>query len=1225
MNDAYRRAEAVFHDLLGQPAERRTAALAAACGDDEATMRRVRALLSAAAKSGAFLDGAPIAAEAAAGEKRGDRIGPYILIEALGEGGFGIVWHARQEHPMRREVALKIVKPGMDTREVVARFKAERQALAMMDHPHIAQVLEAGATERGRPYFVMELVRGQPLGAFCDAHGLPIEMRIAVFLQVCRAVQHAHQKGVIHRDLKPTNILVALHDGAPMAKVIDFGIAKALEQPLGEHTLTTAGGRPLGTPRYMAPEQLVPGARDIDTQADVYALGVVLCELLTGASPFAGTESLPPSPEEMCRRLRDAEPLRPSVVLAGLPAAERAHLARQRGTEPRALLHAVRGDLDWIVLRCVEKDRARRYATAHDLALDLERYLAQQPVTAVAPSMSYSVGKYLRRHKAGVALGVLFALLLVAGAGISTREALRARRAEREAGALLVSVEAERDAKVRALRSAVEREQHARDAEADTKAFGDFLVHRVLSAARSREASYGLGIDVTVVRALEAAEKTIEQDFAGRPAAEARTRHAIADTWRNVGRFADAEPHLRKAVARLEEARGRDHPETLSARNCLGLLLLRLGRPGDASAVLEPVVRAGGAVPYDLASPVSNLIAAYQAAGENGKALALSAQADAARDAVSGDAEYDPLASLDRLVREYRSGGDFPQALTLCAQALALRQQTLGARHPDVQRSMVELGRLHCAVGNPGQAATLFEQVLTRRRETIGAAHPDTLEATTRLAAAWMEDRQVTAAIALYEESLPRFRAALGAERPDVLAFMADAAAAHLVRGDAGRAVPLCQHVLEVCTRQLGEGHADTVLATMRLGEACLAAGETARAVQLGQAALALQRRASSPEHPDAIESIHRLALAYLAADRCSDAQPLLNRVLLWRQRTLGAEDRATLASRDALGLLHARKGELAQARAIFREVLAARRRTLRADAPETFTTLVHLGDTLRALRQPSDAIPPLAEAVAGRRARLGVQAAATVEAIHLLGLAHAEAGESEPGLDLLEEAVAHDERNLGTDAPVTLAHLARLAAECGKAGRHEKAVLLRETVAMRTNAKLGSNDPETLARLFDAALAFEAAGDFPKARAWFEQSYVRRKLVLGAHAATVASADRFARSLLLADEGGRAVDILKEGLALARRLPAGDSEPAVALLQHHLASALLRLRRLPEALAGAREAVRAFRDHLDWDASTASRAEQVLYSTLLALRRDEEARQELAEGRALALRRATP
>jgi serine/threonine protein kinase/WD40 repeat protein len=461
---------AILNTALELPPERRLAYLNEACAGEPALRRKVEALLDAHDEADDFLDSPAPGVDSRRGETAalpatsitGERIGRYKLLQQIGEGGCGIVYMAEQEAPVRRRVALKVIKLGMDTKQVIARFEAERQALAMMDHPNIARVLDAGATETGRPYFVMELVRGIKITDYCDESKTSTGARLKLFIQVCQAIQHAHQKGIIHRDIKPSNILVTINDGVPVPKVIDFGIAKATQGRLTDHTLFTAFEQFIGTPAYMSPEQAVLTSLDIDTRSDIYSLGVLLYELLTGRTPFDQDELLAGGLEEMRRTIREKEPLKPSTRLNTLSADALTATAQHRHIEAPKLIHVIRGDLDWIVMKCLEKDRSRRYETANGVASDIGRYLSNEPITARPPSKLYEFQKTVRRHRLGFALATVIGLLMLLGVvGLSVSNA-RIRREQVQKEAALVSARDSEHVAQRQLFAALKSQAEAR-------------------------------------------------------------------------------------------------------------------------------------------------------------------------------------------------------------------------------------------------------------------------------------------------------------------------------------------------------------------------------------------------------------------------------------------------------------------------------------------------------------------------------------------------------------------------------------------------------------------------------------------------------------------------------------------------------------------------------------------------------------------------------------------
>jgi serine/threonine protein kinase/WD40 repeat protein len=496
------REAALFSLAVEKPLADRAAFLRAVCGEDSALRQRLEALVAAheqpdeslAASADRHRASGTMKLEGAgepADEAIHHRIGRYKILEKVGEGGCGVVYVAEQIEPVRRRVALKVIKLGMDTKAVVARFEAERQALALMDHPNIAKVLDAGTTDTGRPYFVMELVRGIRITEYCDQNHLATQERLDLFIKVCQAIQHAHQKGIIHRDIKPSNILVTLHDGVPVPKVIDFGIAKATEGRLTDATVYTQLHQFIGTPAYMSPEQAEMSGLDIDTRSDIYSLGVLLYELLTGRTPFDAQELMSQGIDAMRKTIREKEPARPSTKLATLQGEELTITAKRRSAETSELARMVRGDLDWIVMKCLEKDRTRRYETANGLAMDLKRHLKNEPVLARSPSAAYRFQKAFRRNRLSFTAGFAVAAALIAGIGVSTSQTFVARRAQRESETARHGEQQQRLAAESAQRTA-EAEQHRANEQALKAAESQEQARRLLYAADMSNAQQAL-------------------------------------------------------------------------------------------------------------------------------------------------------------------------------------------------------------------------------------------------------------------------------------------------------------------------------------------------------------------------------------------------------------------------------------------------------------------------------------------------------------------------------------------------------------------------------------------------------------------------------------------------------------------------------------------------------------------------------------------------------------
>jgi serine/threonine protein kinase/tetratricopeptide (TPR) repeat protein len=683
----------------------RIAYLDRACAGDPELRARVEGLIRAHEEAGTFLDGPifdpqPMVDQPTMVEGPGTRIGPYTLLDAIGEGGMGTVFMAEQSHPVRRKVALKIIKPGMDTKQVVARFEAERQALAMMDHPNIAKVLDGGTTDSGRPYFVMELVRGVPITEYCDREQLSVTERLELFVLVCRAVQHAHQKGIIHRDLKPSNILVTVIDGAAVPKIIDFGVAKAIGQGLTERTIHTAFHQIIGTPLYMSPEQADLASVDIDTRSDIYALGVLLYELLTGTTPFDHETFRKAAFDELRRIIREEEPPRPSTRL-GTPGGSLSTVSARRKTEPRRLSQALRGELDWIVMKALEKDRNRRYETANNFAADVMRYLTDQPVEACPPSGWYRFSKYARRNGVALTTAALVVTTVGVGATLSAWQAVRATKAETEA-----TYRAE-----------------------DTKLVVKSLINDVIGAAAPAEAR---GEPIRIVELLRSADGALPVRFRGRPIAEAAFRRALAEAYCDLQHWDEAEQQICRAVELRSQHLGSSHPETLEAQayqiavlRCVGIErrdkqeeAIRLGR-----RVVETQLRMLGPNHRESLATLSELGQAHLQHGDFGEARDILEPTLAAQVRVLGEDASETLQTLDALGRAWHGMDRLDIAEKLLRSAVDTRQQVFGMRHHVTLATLRNLGLVVRDQGRTDEAVALLREVVAGMRAFHGSPY----------------------------------------------------------------------------------------------------------------------------------------------------------------------------------------------------------------------------------------------------------------------------------------------------------------------------------------------------------------------------------------------------------------------------------------------------------------------------------------------------------------------
>jgi serine/threonine protein kinase/tetratricopeptide (TPR) repeat protein len=754
----------------------------------------------------------------------GGTIGPYRLLERIGEGGMGDVWLAEQTEPIRRKVALKVIKAGMDTRQVVARFEAERQALALMDHPSIAHVYDAGETPRGLPYFAMEYVRGEAITRYCDRHHLTTRDRLELFLLVCAGVQHAHQKGIIHRDLKPSNVLVTIPGERPIPKIIDFGVAKAIAQRLTERTMHTELGVMIGTPEYMSPEQADLSGLDIDTRTDVYALGMILYEILVGALPSDAAGLRRAGFDEMRRLIREAVPARPSLRVRTL-GADATRAAENRGTEPTHLAGLLRGDLDRIVMKALEKDRTRRYGSPAEMAADIERHLHHEPVLAGTPSAWYRAGKFARRHRFGVAVGAMLALLLVGFAGAMAFQAQRLRR--------------ERD--------------RAETEAAKARAVRQFLQDTLASANPGE----GQGRDVTVVQALRAAVPKIDESLKDQPEVAAAVRLTMGKTLDALGDYEASEPLLLSSLETRRTLFGRDGLEVAESLEALGSLELDKDEyeqaQGHLRESLEIRRRVQGAGHPELAEPLIELAEVSLDTGDVADAERQYREALAIRSKTIGSDNPKNSKLLDGLAQTLMQQGRADEAEGMARRGVELARQRYGADALDVAIQKNNLANILATMNRPerlGEAEQLMRESVAAAERHLGADHAFVASTRHNLASVMQRRGDLAGAEVIYRQVLETHRRSLGEPSPQVSMDLWSLARVRGQQGDLEGAEALFRQALSMQEKVLPANHPYRARAMRQFSDVLKQEGKQAEAARLDEKAASIEKANQQPDQP---------------------------------------------------------------------------------------------------------------------------------------------------------------------------------------------------------------------------------------------------------------------------------------------------------------------------------------------------------------------------------------
>ncbi len=1010
--ERWQQIERLYHLALDLPESQRRSFLEQACSGDESLNQEVASLIEQAKGADNLLEGAvvevaakalatvgldqtdAIQSESTSGQRAAPiAIGRYRIIRLLGEGGMGAVYEAEQEQP-RRVVALKVIRSGLCTPEVLRRFEHESQALGRLQHPGIAQIHEAGMAETGfgtQPYFAMELIRGKPLMAYAESHQLNTRQRLALMARICDAVQHAHQRGLIHRDLKPGNILV---DDTGQPKILDFGVARMTASE-AEVTRQTSAGEIVGTLNYMSPEQVMADPLELDIRSDVYSLGVMLYELLSGRLPYNVSHRQLP---EAVRTIREDEP-----------------------TSLSSICRNFRGDIETIVGKALEKDKERRYASAADLAADIQRYLSDEPLAARPPSATYQLAKFARRHRiaVGVASGLVFLLI-----GFAAVQAVELRR-----------IAAERD---RANREA-----------SIAQSVTDFLRNDLLAqaSAKTQLASHAKpDPDLKVRTALDRAAERIAGKFEHEPEVEAAIRDTMGMTYIGLGLYPEARKQLERALELYRRTLGPENPKTLQTFSNFGTAARYQGRYAESAALLGQCLEAqrrilGPENPNTLSS-MQSLAVTYNLQGKYAQAEALDNQIVEIRRRVLRLEHPSTLSAMGDLADVYTEQGKYAQAEALDRQVLGIRGRTLGPEHLDTVDSMFSLASVCFLQSKYVDSEALYAQILEARRRVLGPEHPDTLNAMGNLAATYHLEGKYAQAEALDNQVLGISRRVLGPENPSTLISMDRLATVYYDEGKYAQAEAIERRVVEVRRRVLGAEHPMTLTSMNNLSGMYSVQGNYAEAEALASRVLEIRRRAFGSEHPDTLDSMKSLADEYETEGKFAQAEALYSQTLEIRRRLLGPEHRDTLLSMSDLALVYEDQGKYKQAETLFSRALEIRGRTSGREHRETIASMGALADLY---------------ACEGKYVQAG---------------------------SLYKETLERQKRVAGPEDPETLGTLESLATLYQRQGQYGLAETYATQTLKGRRHVFGPEYPDTMDAVADLALADQSLGKFDQSEA---------------------------------------------------------------------------------------------------------------------------------------------